>query len=80
MTNTNRPIDTDERIDRQIDVLLQRDDDTSIIDSLFAVSDGPGSADPQDAWERALFARLQARLSQRMRQSIERPENARTAA
>ena len=61
--------------DAQIDALLSPEDDASIVDSLFAVSKGQAASEAKDVLEQVLFARLQARIARRMRQSIDDPRS-----
>ena len=53
-----------------IEALLARDEQTSIVDGLFALPES-GTADARDEWSRAVHDRLQARLAARMRRMIE---------
>lgn len=80
MNTDSRPAEEDECADRQIDALLRRDDDASIIDTLLAMPRGADPVAEGDAWERVLFARLQERLARRMRETIEGPRRPRDAA
>lgn len=67
-------MDADDRIEAEIDTLLARDDTASVIDALMSMPRTDG--DPNGTWEKVLHARLQERLSRRMRDVLEgRQEN-----
>ena len=66
MTNELIPSDPHEAA---IDALLPRAEAISIVDGLFDLLDGDGLSQP-DQWASAVRARMQARLAERMRQTI----------
>lgn len=68
--------DSDISSDPRIDAFLSPDEDASIVDSLFSVLEGQSATDAKDVLERVMFARLQARIAHRMRQSIQGPREA----
>ncbi|WP_336057578.1 hypothetical protein [Nitratireductor sp. CH_MIT9313-5] len=59
-------------VEAQIDALLTKDDSSSIIETLYSLGQAAGdAASIGDEWDRAVQARLQARLARKMREAIE---------
>lgn len=59
-------------VEAQIDALLSKDDSSSIIETLYSLGQAAGDAAfVGDEWDRAVQARLQARLARKMREAIE---------
>lgn len=72
---------SDKNVEAQIEALLAADDSVSVIESLLALPRVADSGPQADEWERAMHARLQARLSRKMRDMIGGPTtSARSAA
>ncbi|UUP16944.1 MULTISPECIES: hypothetical protein [Nitratireductor] len=61
---------SDKNVEAQIEALLANDDSISVIESLLALPRVADSDPLADEWERAMHARLQARLSRKMRGMI----------
>lgn len=60
-----------DRVEMEIDALLAHDDTKSVIDAVMSMPHAKVANDTDDRWEKALHARLQARLARRMREVLE---------
>lgn len=80
MTRTAQNIHFDERLDSKIERLLTRAEPVSIIDSVLALPDDRAAEDSGSEFDRAVYNRLQARLADRMRQTIGSPKERKSAA
>jgi allophanate hydrolase subunit 1 len=72
----------DRKVEAEIDALLAHDETTSVIDTLLAMPHVAVANDADETWEKALNARLQARLSRRLREILgdEHDRGSRSAA
>lgn len=75
-------MDTDDRIETEIDALLARDDAASVVDALLSMPPRAPASEGDPRGEKTVNARLQARLAHRMRQVLEggEPEGAEDGA
>ncbi|WP_173932802.1 hypothetical protein [Chelativorans sp. Marseille-P2723] len=59
----------------EIDAILAQDGSASVIDTLLSIPREIPTASDEGTWERALHARLQERLSRKMREILEESRN-----
>lgn len=70
----------DDRFEQKVEALLSFDSTASIVDSLLALPDEDELKDAAGALGRVVHGRLQARLAEKMRQTIDQDKDDRSAA
>lgn len=70
----------DDRFEQKIEALLSSNSTSSIVDSLLALPDEDELKDAAGALGRVVHGRLQARLAEKMRQTIGEDKDDRSAA
>ena len=66
-------MEVEKSVEAEIDALLARDDSSSVIDALLAIPTPAATGSSGEAWQQLLHARLQSRVSRRMRETLEGP-------
>lgn len=64
-------MEVEKSVEAEIDALLARDECSSVIDALLSIPSPTRAAGGQKAWDDLLHARLQSRVSRRMRETLE---------
>jgi hypothetical protein len=64
-------MEVEKSVEAEIDALLAHDDSSSVIDALLAIPTPAATDSSGEAWQQLLHARLQSRVSRRMRETLE---------
>jgi len=63
-------MEVEKSVEAEIDALLAHDDSSSVIDALLAIPTPALAGSPEEAWQQLVHARLQSKVSRRMRETL----------